>query len=394
MARSEVAPALDQGASARTIRISQINGLRAFAIVLVLLQHAFQSLQHAQVEHLKDRHLSIGEFLDSLWLFYSSSPSGWVGVNIFFVLSGFVLFYPYALGKREMKTPYDVTFFLRRRARRLLPLLFISSLVIVSLKPGQEAYGAMWELSTVLTLTFPIINWLPHFNPPLWTVGLEIYFSVLLPLLIYLGARFGLLRMFSVVLVVALAFRIVGTHMQFENGINNPLKDSVFARLDDFVLGMVLCNAFVGGFRPKMATLWVIVGIALIYVGTIPVSLASYSRRGMVDFELLTPYLPLSHALGNNVIQLGIALVVMGSLAARGVILAILNFWPIQVIGIMTYSLYIWHMPIMRAFDDHQGLVYSLAILAVLTPLSHRFIEFYYDTDLRRIFGLRGSKPA
>src|SRR5690242_8532584 len=101
-------------------RLSFINGLRGVALLGVVLHHSFF---HRFRYGLETGRLGPLEVLGS---------SGWLGVNLFFFLSGFVLYYPYLLGRRRMESLADVRWFLRHRAERLLPLyLFIGVLGLV-----------------------------------------------------------------------------------------------------------------------------------------------------------------------------------------------------------------------------------------------------------------------
>ncbi len=378
----------------RTTRIAQLNGLRGIAILLVLAHHVLGGDLRNSMRQMAPGSLSVSQFLEFLpgWLSLHVSV-GWVGVNLFFVLSGFVLFYPYANGKREISGWADVRFFLQRRARRLLPLLFLSSIIIVALKPGADLQGSLRSLLAVLTLAFPFIDRIPAFNPPVWSIGPEILFGIALPLLVVLARRIGVGRLFLGTLVLGFVARAYCAHLDAPNV---AMRTFFLGRLDDFVPGMVVCQLFVSGMRIRWSTAAFFGGALLIYLGTLPSDLPFLVRHGIVIAgSVLVPAAPYLLALSFNVVQLGAALMILGALSGRGPLAWVLNFWPLQVLGIMTYSLYLWHLPVMQSVSQAgASLWWAGALLLVLTPLSHRFIEFYFDRDLRRIFGLSGTEPA
>src|SRR5580700_65219 len=98
-------------------QLAAISGLRGVAIALVIFYHVLAGGVTPQA-------LNVSLFGVTL----SLSPfltNGWTGVNLFFVLSGFVLFLPYAQHRRSMATLGDRLRFYRRRAWRLLPLFYV-----------------------------------------------------------------------------------------------------------------------------------------------------------------------------------------------------------------------------------------------------------------------------
>jgi Acyltransferase family len=95
----------------RKIILPQIDGLRGVAICAVIFQHAFShGISHALVAF-------------GVIGFPYLVDNGWMGVSLFFILSGFVLSLPYTGAETKFYDLAEVFAFYRRRARRLLPLL-------------------------------------------------------------------------------------------------------------------------------------------------------------------------------------------------------------------------------------------------------------------------------
>ena len=112
------------------------------------------------------------------------SSFGWLGVQIFFVISGFVIAY-----SAEGATPFS---FIRSRALRLLPAAWICatlSFIIVNLSPTGPLSLGSYERSLVL---WPFGPWV---DPSFWTLGVEISFYALVGLLIAGGRFSAILRL-------------------------------------------------------------------------------------------------------------------------------------------------------------------------------------------------------
>jgi peptidoglycan/LPS O-acetylase OafA/YrhL len=165
------------GTQAHT-RIAALDGLRALAALSVLGLHVWLASGSPQLD------TPVGPFATTLL------AAGYVGVDFFFVLSGFVLFLPICLnGGRLDSVP---NYFLRRAAR-ILPLYWTTLVVaMLGLRLFTTEPQASVDLGTnlLLHLTFlfhpiaPLLGLMEGFgaNPVVWTLPLEVAFYLLLPL--------------------------------------------------------------------------------------------------------------------------------------------------------------------------------------------------------------------
>jgi peptidoglycan/LPS O-acetylase OafA/YrhL len=100
----------------------------------------------------------------------------------------------------------------------------------------------------------------------------------------------------------------------------------------------------------------------------------------------------------NNVLDLGFVCVLVAVLTPKGNASRLLTFGPLQVTGMMCYSLYIWHAPVMDALRAWQGVTITLLVLIALSAFSYRYIEFGRVTDWRKLFllprGFVSTRPA
>jgi peptidoglycan/LPS O-acetylase OafA/YrhL len=362
-------------------KIGYVNGLRGIAIVMVVWHHLY------------GQHFELPEVAEQLgWLvpIYSFAVSGWLGVNVFFVLSGFVLFLPFA----GQNGPLHARRFLVRRGWRILPLYYVNIAVCLGLMFAFEPLARVAQhMAVYLIAAFPSpVLFFPPFNPPLWSLGIEIWFSITFPVLVLLFRRFGFLRVFSVTLLSSLTVHFVGMLLVREYGsFLNPISDTLPGRLSDFLIGMFAAFMWKTG---KVSGPWGSV-LALAGVLLVVVAVLGSERWFRGAFPSWT------QTFWNLSLACGVAAVIVGlrDFAPRSVFRAALELWPLQIVGLMCFSLYIWHWQLIELFtffwgsDDWIARPYRVAAYLVgllfLGALSYRFIEFPLQRDVRALFGMR-----
>src|SRR5690349_21512846 len=285
-------------------RIAVIDGLRGIAILLVIYQHVYSVALRDVISK------NFGVFP---WVI----GHGWMGVSLFFILSGFVLALPFFVAPGQMTTLSSALHFYARRSKRLLPLFFfmafVSFAVAVHSNPGAFR-------SLVLTLStasmFTTREFFPSINAPFWSLALEIWFSVLFPILLIAVVRTSTMAIAISIGSIALGVRIVGTDFPFINSNVNPVKDSVPARLDDFVVGMALARLYATNRLPQLRSYHALLGIACIALAGALWDLAPSLPRAMVS-------------LFNVVVQGGVALVLIAALNSKTRVATLLSIWPL-----------------------------------------------------------------
>jgi peptidoglycan/LPS O-acetylase OafA/YrhL len=358
------------GAAGSAPRLALIDGLRGVAILGVVYHH---TLKFVTAPSWTPSDAVVHDFAGFGWSPYTLLWNTWLGVNLFFVLSGFVLALPYALERRQMRSWHDARGFFTHRAARLLPLYYVCLALGLFMGPPPD-YGSRAFLEEVAGLcTFTFIfqegRFFPAFNIPLWSLAVEVWFSALFPLLIAAQRRFGTSRVLAVSLAFSLGVRIwaAATH----EGVLQPLdpfRDGVAGRLDDFVIGMALAQTFASGRR--------------------------LSRRGSVAALAASPFLFLVCTLAwdnvllarlsylatpwlNTLAQASFALLMLGLLGdPPRFVRAALTTPPLQLAGRLCYSLYLWHMMGSKGPDYLVDLPFYLLFALLLSCLTYRFVEF------------------
>jgi peptidoglycan/LPS O-acetylase OafA/YrhL len=370
-------------------RLAFVDGLRGLAICAVIYHHVFGAFTPPGFHFV--------DFYGLPLLPFAPLANGWLAVNLFFILSGLVLYAPYASNERSVESWADVLDFLRRRARRLLPLYYLVSLVsfVFFLGPEQRSLDQFIHLIAA-TFNFTKATYFPAYNLVLWSLGLEIWFSLVFPALVLLSSRFGISRVFAATACSSLAVRLWGHgHGAYyeSNPVLNFVKDSFAGRLDDFVLGMLLAALFEAmrsGLLPRLARNLDAYRIPSILLGVALCHTTAACWDGMRLGWLTSALVPVT----NNIFQLGCLFLIAPLLTSnlRGSSSPLLlGFVPIRLLGMMSYSLYVWHAPaivqIIGSKYTPERIATYFALIFMVSILSYRYVEFGHVRSWQSVFG-------
>ncbi len=352
-------------------RLPGLDGLRGIAVLAVIIYHAD----------------------------ISALVGGFLGVDVFFVLSGFLIT-TLLLEELTRTNTIDRARFYLRRIRRLLPALFLvlfASVLVSGLFVMDAAYQVRRDLPWAITF---VLNWSYLFfeqsyfvnisRPPLlqhlWSLSIEEQFYVIWPLLIIglyklpLGRITPRLKIFTVSLVLALASTAWMVYLSISNGFPIPNDPSrVYFGTDTHAMGLLIGCATAALWRsdrltqrltPDRATamngigLMCLAGIAYFFIFVSELNEWLY-RGGFLVLSIITavllviaahPGLKFGARLGNPVLK-----------------------W----FGDRSYGIYLWHWPVfvlMRTGIDVQWpepvtFAVKIAIVFVISDLSYRFVE-------------------
>jgi peptidoglycan/LPS O-acetylase OafA/YrhL len=368
-------------AGALDFKIGALNGLRGIAIAMVVVFHLF-------IPYAGSIPLRPGE-IDGDGLFSAFVSELWLGVNVFFVLSGFVLYLPYRTGRRAIVGVASFPAFYLHRAQRLLPLYYIVVLVTMALH-SKEPYGSPdWCLELGALLSTLFIFSAHGFGPPsnvvLWSVSVEIWFSLLFPVFVLLVQRWRAPKIVVGTIIVCAIFAYIGYAIPIARvGYFWPFTNGIFGCCYQFILGMMVCDLYVTGMENpglrRRHSHWILPG-ALIIVG------ALYLMHHAAFVE--------RRSLGTFGFSVGFAFVLLGILSGANPLRRALEIWPLQVLGCMCYSIYAWHGIIMNEMippstsslnDTLRLLAPFLIVMLALSSLSYRYIEFGRERNWKALF--------
>jgi peptidoglycan/LPS O-acetylase OafA/YrhL len=343
------------------------------------------------------------------------AEKGLLGVQLFFVLSGFLLALPWMEAARSGSPPPSAWPFYMRRARRILPAYWLHLTLLFGLVLPLLADG-FWLLESDLgqlnLWLHPIFAQFAHpgsssslgLNMALWSLTLEVQFYLLLPLLApaFTGRR--VLVALPVALALSLVWKTqapvllvdwIAAHVRgdllvyFDPVSGQPLafpppvlgffvERQLPGEFFAFALGMATANLYArldrgarlsaeSGARIGFA------GLAILCL--VPLLLARVDLQQILFAEAWRLF-------GMPLFLVSCALVVLAAALGRGLTARVLAAWPLAGLGVLSYSLYLWHEPILRltaAYASARGasLTIAIGVCASLAAaaLSYRLVE-------------------
>jgi peptidoglycan/LPS O-acetylase OafA/YrhL len=279
--RIDRAPPAVHAAPARPKRLRSLDALRGFASLAVVAYHA--------INYGADSRMSGNMPLDSALFraIYRVLDLGYLGVPLFFVLSGFCIHFRYAAAHAK-HGEFDVPVgdFFKRRFSRLYPAYFVALcgtmlLLLAAYVTGKGAY----TLSTygehplrAMAIDFGMHASLLHGlhpsfwksggNAVYWTLALECFFYLLYIPLIAFRRRTGA---FTTLFAVCAMGLIVGTTAELLIPRNNPwnewFRGSVMTLWCQWVMGVVIAEAYFGIIKLPKWTTSILVSAAVFAVG-------------------------------------------------------------------------------------------------------------------------------
>jgi peptidoglycan/LPS O-acetylase OafA/YrhL len=347
-------------ARAGTFRLGyrpELDGLRGVAVVVVVGHHLVRLMWPGGRD----------------WIL----PGGQVGLDVFFALSGFLIT-ALLLDEFQRAGRIDVVSFLWRRAVRLVPpvAVLMAGLLAMSLvgerySPGVLLSSAGWAvtLSTNLAIDRPIIE-LVH----LWSLSVEAHFYLLWCLttaLVVSRARrpFHVLATIALAVIAAIA---VARALAYHEGVDAvPMYVSTAYRLDGPLLGALAGVAAAAGWLDRVPRRWA----ARAAAGAAVVLVAAAART--------TPVSPaLFEGLFTVIAACGAVLVVALRMGGDGRLRRAVSSRPLVALGTVSYSVYLWHLPIVMWVDRNAGgwpvgtqLSFALAASLAAGTVSYRLVE-------------------
>lgn len=350
---------------------ADIQGLRAIAVGIVLVYH--------------------------LWP--DRLPGGYVGVDVFFVISGFLI--TGHLLRHPPRGPRDFAEFWGRRVRRLLPA---SLLVVIVTVVAATFILPVNRLATLardaVASTLSVQNWalavdavdylgatrepspLQHY----WSLGVEEQFYLLWPLLIALGVAVAARRAWASRAVLAL---LLGTFALISLGVSIvwTALDPAFAyfatptRLWELALG-----GLVALLPPRRVPRGL--GIAIGWAALVAIAVVAVALPAGTPFPGAVALVPVVAAA---------ALIAVDAPRHLASPAGVLGLRPVQYLGDTSYSIYLWHFPLIVlagvAWGGELPIAAKIAIVAATLVLAHLSRVFVED-PVRRSASLRRLRPT
>ena len=344
-------PTLPAHSSAGTRHLPALDGVRGLAAIAVVWYHI---------------DLIVG---------YRRFEGGFLGVDVFFVLSG-CLITMLLVGEHDRFDGITLRAFYARRGLRLLPALAVVTVLVLALGVWRSEAVGTSPVRTVAAVALYVANWALAVDPGslgwlghAWSLSIEEQYYLLWPpvlaLLLRRGARPArVVTGLAVVAVAAAAYRYLGTRAGWGVGIywHTP------ARADAVVLGSAVGIVLA---RNREWLAWAtrpVVGV----VAALGVA-ATFAYTGADS-----GWLPRG---GSSAVALAAALLVAYAAqpASTGPVRRLLELAPLRLAGRTSYGLYLYHLPIVFAVHRvrwHGGHHHRQAFVAVVLTVLATWLSF------------------
>lgn len=346
------------------------------------------------------------ELLDQV-LFHTSS-----GLVCFFVLSGYLLYGPFARAALTDSPGVAVGPYVRRRAARIVPAYWLcgAGCLLLYAAVGYHAITPSAAELPIFALFLQnySLSTMGRLNPVMWTLGVEIAFYALLPLVGWVALRLARRGVRAqVLLVVALiAVSPAWSVLVLALGWAGVAQRALPAWLGCFGLGMLV--AVWAQRRPADRRIGPRASAALVACAAVVVAGdAAWSENGwwledgILGSDLLRPSVQVA-LLGHLGVACGFALLVVAAVRGSGPAVGWLAWRPLAAIGVISYGVYLWHLPLLLALREAglladalaPRLVVVVAVTVVVAAASWRWIERPVIERARGGRRERGLAPA
>lgn len=364
--------------------IQGLDGIRAVAALLVLLFH-YWSMTGRQP-------------LPTPLLVVATN--GGVGVDIFFAISGFILFLPWARAAWT-GAHVDVRRFLGNRFLRVVPAFWFNAgvLVVITFPVvlfSVDGLGRLFLYGSFLA-GFAPPSQAPSYllNDVAWTLCIEVCFYLALPLVARFFVRDRWKIALPVVLAATIVFKLVAIarYGHLDNaGVLIGAFRNIVGMFGEFAAGMAVAAVWAKlehrgvQLRPAVSLGCTVVGIAGVWA---PLTFNQYfvGREDYLRGTGELGWIPLLTMFPTVALFAGVA--IFGICYQPNVVTRLLSLRPIVYLGAISYGIYLWHLPLGQWLSRGVGpgvdpasrrmllslLVVGTVVTIAVAAFSHRFVE-------------------
>lgn len=324
--------------SSRVKHLPQLDGLRGLALLMVFVHHAWSV-----------------HFL-------------WSGVDLFFILSGYLITGILLRDTERMRFGPLLRHFFLRRAQRILPAYVLSLVFIAAF--SQVHWSSLWPYYAFFVQNVPVAFHLINSMAlvPLWSLAVEQHFYLVWPLVVFfVPRRFLAPCMIAVLLVVPVLRWFCTPLFAFPEAIYSLTP----FRIDTIAAG-ALAAIWLPRVKPGVAIRWaqasIVLAAALLY--------SLHSKPWFSRAANSREFNGFGYSI--NILLLG-GLFVWAVLAEGGWLYRILSWKPLRELGRISYSFYLLHVLVLAEAARYVAATYAplvaFAVTGVLATLSWRLIE-------------------
>jgi peptidoglycan/LPS O-acetylase OafA/YrhL len=302
---------------------------------------------------------------------------GYIGVDIFFVISGFLI--TTIIAREIQENKFTLSRFYERRIRRILPALSVMAvftLLASALLYDSGRFTSFAKSLLATMLFYSNINFwgeAGYFDAPsslkpllhTWSLAVEEQFYIVFPLFmaaIYALARKSVKLILGIVAIISLALAVYAI---YNNDATSAFYLAHMRAWELLVGGLLALNIFPAATDRRINS-------ALGWVGALMIAIPIFLYTDQTPFPGLGALVPV----------LGTAFIIYSNMIEKSPVSKIVGSAPLVFIGQISYSLYLWHWPLILFAKYYiirplSGLEISLllAVILAISTLSWRFVE-------------------
>ena len=325
-----------------------LDGLRGLSIIIVVLGHLI--------------------WADNLKFFI-----GYFGVDIFFVISGFLI--TTLLLKEKVKTgAISLKNFYLRRVLRIMPLayLYLLTLVILNAIFKLNITSGSFTTAALYLKNIPFKNSQDWYTGHFWSLSIEEQFYLMFPVLLVLYKNKYVFIVISIILLIKISEFVAFNSNITES--NKLLHYVVFGIVDIFGNGTI--EILIGSLTSLLLFKQIIKfdRIRVNYWISSIILVGAFFINAFFYENILT----------SIIFSVGISFVILNNLYRRNFLGLIFNNTLLVKIGILSYSIYIWqqlftlYQPWTKSFNYSDSIILNLVALGIVVFLSYYLFERYF----------------
>jgi peptidoglycan/LPS O-acetylase OafA/YrhL len=328
-------------------RFPLFDGLRAVAALSVVIYHA------GYLSRANEGEAGLSPYLARLN----------IGVAVFFVISGFLLYRPLLAARLGEGQPIRLRDYARRRVLRIVPAYWVALTVLATYPGLPDLFGARWWAYYGFAQDYGARTVAGGIGPA-WSIGCEVVFYALLPFLSLalerLAARRDRRVWWQLELAVLGGLTLASFGWRAFVNSNHGLPSSTFASTAAwFAGGMLLALASVGLEHGRAGWLAAIAryswaGWVVALIGYVVICRGLGLPGGFVFFEHLTTAQDLAVYVLSGVVAFGLALPAALP-AGSGPVARVLGVRAVAWLGLVSYGIFLYHYPIANALSGGMG---------------------------------------
>ena len=344
--------------------VPALDGIRGVAVMLVFISHFHWILSK-----------KTGYSQVTPWKFINRTfEAGFLGVDIFFVLSGFLIT-SLLLKDHANKQPGMVGRFYKRRALRLLPALY-ALLIVDFFVAWLESARMDFQWRTTWRALLYLNNWNVVWNfrgsrkdlGHLWSLGIEEQFYIVWPAVVLLMLALKLHHQI-IITVLSLAIAAIVVHRI------NLWNDDIYwlfiyirtdTRVDSLLVGALFAYVYRHYRVPSQVLNWA----------------ATLCFAGLMYIKYELDASPFIMKTGFTVIAVLAGIIILAGAEGAWFANRVLISRPLTIIGKVSYGLYLWHLPVFLILGRHVTsgpkplrILAGIIVASVVTVISWFFIE-------------------